>query len=126
MRYTGKPVQMPAEMHVRKNGIEITFTNPLDPASACDAQNYNIEQWNYQWTSGYGSKEFSAATPAQQGHDKVEVTSAKLGADGKTVFLEIPGLQPVMQMRIKAALKAADGSPVTTEIHNTINKVPGA
>lgn len=126
VRYTGKPVQMPAEMRVRKNGIEITFTNPLDPAAAADAQNYTIEQWNYRWTQAYGSKDYSVADPAKQGRDKVEITSAKLLPDKKTIFLEIPGLQPVMQMRIKAALKTADGSPLATEIHNTINKVPGA
>jgi hypothetical protein len=40
------------------------------------------------------------------------------------VFLEIPGLQPVMQMRIRFALKSSDGSSVDGEIYNTINRVP--
>ena len=33
-------------------------------------------------------------------------------------------MKPVMQMKIKFALKAADGAPVSWEIYNTINRVP--
>jgi hypothetical protein len=40
------------------------------------------------------------------------------------VFLEISGLRPVMQMKIKFAIKSADGPPVAWEIYNTINRVP--
>ncbi len=50
----------------------------------------------------------------------------KLSEDGKTVFLEVPDLQPVMQMLIRGnALEAMDGTPVNVEIANTINVVKG-
>jgi len=126
VRYTGKPAQMPSQMHVKKNGIEVTFTDALDEATASDLGNYNVEQWNYKWTSNYGSPEFSVADPDKKGRDKVEVKSARLAADNRTVLLEIPDLKPVMQMRIKYNLKSADGSPVASEIHNTINRVPSS
>jgi len=125
VRYTGKPLQMPAAFHVKKNGLEITFTDPLDPASAGDTQNYGIEQWNYKWTSNYGSPEFSVQDPDKKGHDTVEIKKAVVGADNKTVFLEIDGLKPVMQMKIKYNINAADGTALKQEIFNTINKVPG-
>jgi hypothetical protein len=112
-------------MHVKTNAIEITFADAIDPSTATDLDNYSIEQWNYKWTQNYGSPEFSVANPDKKGHDKVEIQSARLGADGKTLTLEIPGLQPVMQMRIKYNLKTRDGSVMASEIHNTINKVPG-
>jgi len=124
VRYTGKPVRMPAAMQVKKNGIEVKFTDALDEASANDLQNYSLEQWNYKWTKNYGSPEFSVTDPEKKGHDKVEVKSARLAADRKTVFLEIADLKPVMQMRIKFNLKTADGAAISTEIHNTINRVP--
>ena len=54
----------------------------------------------------------------------MHVKSVKLLPDGKTVFVEIPDLKPVMQMKIKFALNAADGAPVNWEIYNTINIVP--
>ena len=63
--------------------------------------------------------------PGEQHHDKVAVQTARLSADRKTVFLEIAGLKPVMQMKIKFALTAADGSPVAQEIYNTIHRVGG-
>ena len=124
VRYTGKPVQLPVAMHVKKNGIEVTFADRLDETTATDAANYAIEQWNYKWTSNYGSPDFSVADPEKKGRDKLELSAVKLSPDKKTVFLEIPDLKPVMQMRIKYRLKAADGTPVASEIHNTINRVP--
>jgi hypothetical protein len=123
VRYTGKPVTMPTTLRVTDKGIHIGFTAPLEKASAGDAENFAIQQYNYKWTSNYGSPEYKLSNAEQKGRDTVEVKSAKLSADGKTVFLEVPGLQPVMQMRIKMNLKGADGTEVSTEIGNTINVV---
>ena len=123
VRYTGKPVNMPTKLHATKQGVELTFTSPLDEASATDAGNWNVEQWNYKWTSDYGSPEFKVSDPSVKGHDKVEVKSVKLSPDKKTALLEIPAIQPVMQMRITANIKAADGSPVKQEVWNSIWKL---
>ena len=125
VRYTGGPVRLPSALHVSRDGLRLTFTAPLEAASAADEQNYAIEQWNYEWTENYGSPEFSVADPRRPGHDPVLIRSAKLLPDGKTVFLELPQLKPVMQMKIRFRLKAADGAPVEQEIYSTINRVPG-
>jgi hypothetical protein len=53
--------------------------------------------------------------------DRLEVRSAALSADGKTVTLEIPEIRPVMQMKISFRLRAADGAPVAFDVHNTIH-----
>ena len=125
VRYTGQSVNMPTKLRATKQGVELTFTSPLDEASVADVGNWAVEQWNYQWTSGYGSPEFSVADPSKKGHDKVEVKSVKLLADKKTVLLEIPSIQPVMQMKISANVKAADGTPVKQEVWNSIWKLAG-
>src|SRR5258707_479922 len=78
--------------------------------------------WAAWRRAAYGSLEYSVANPAKKGHDTVEVKSAKLQADGRTVFLEIPGLGPVMQMGITYKLKAAGGADVEGAIYNTINR----
>ena len=133
VRYTGKPVHMPSAMHIKKDGIEITFTNPLDAASAVDDQNYAVDQWNYQWTQQYGSKLYSIHDPSKVlgekkqavfSGDKIEIQSIKLSEDKKTVFLEITGLKPVMQSRIRFNIKAADDTVLKQEIFHTINRVP--
>jgi hypothetical protein len=126
VRYTGKPVRAPLAFRARRNGVEITFTDALDPASAADAANYAVEQWNYKYSGNYGSPDFSVADSAQKRRDKLEVKSARLGRDGKTVFLELSNIQPCDQLRIKATLKAADGTELTPELHATIHKTEEA
>ncbi len=153
VRYTGKPANMVTGLKVRKGGLDITFTDPIEAEDANDADSFEIEQWNYLWCSEYGSDDYSAANDDYQdkvrelnmlrqdrkkngsaiealtksftkGHDEVEVKGAKLSEDGKTVSLDIPDLKPVMQMKIRARLKSADGKRVPVEIYNTINYVP--
>ena len=123
VRYTGKPAHMPTELHVKQNGVAITFTDALDRTAAQDLSNYSVEQWNYIYSGNYGSPDVSPDDPKKKGRDKVEVKSARLSADKKTVLLEMP-VKPVMQMKIKFALKAEDGTPTSHEIYNTIHKVP--
>jgi len=125
VRYTGRPVHTPLELHALKDGLQITFTGELDAASATDLASYAIEQWNYTYSGNYGSPELSVADPKVKKHDKVEVKSARLAKDKKTVLLEIPGFQPVNQMKIRMSLKAADGTEINQEIYNTIHKLGG-
>jgi hypothetical protein len=123
VRYTGKPVHTPIELHALKDGLRIEFSGELDPASATDPANYAIEQWNYTYSGNYGSPELSVVNPQVKKHDKVEVKSARLAKDKKTVLLEIPGVGPVNQMKIRMNLQAADGTPISQEIYNTIHKL---
>ena len=123
VRYTGGKVYMPRALDVTTNGIHIDFTCALQRESAEDVQNYALEQWNYLWSDKYGSPEFSVKEPTRQGRDPVELKSARLESDGRSVFLEIPAIHPVMQMKIQFRLKAADGASVAHTIHNTINYV---
>jgi hypothetical protein len=124
VRYTGKPVTMQNQLHVTDKGITIGFTGPLDATIAADAANYSIQQYNYRWTSAYGSDKYKVTDPNAKGKDSVEIKSVTVAPDNKSVFLEVPGLQPVMQMEIKMNIKAADGSDVPGEVANTINIVP--
>jgi glucose/arabinose dehydrogenase len=125
VRFTGQPVRMPAALHVHKNGLRISFTCELDPASV-DADAFGVIQWNYKWSSTYGSRHWSVANPEKQGYDTMEVKSVKLLPDGKTVFLEIPAIQPVMQMQVTYTLTARDGAPVKGDVYNTIHELAPA
>ena len=125
VRYTGKPVRLPTELHVRKDGLAITFSCALDAQTASDEQNYSVSQWNYRWSAKYGSDKYKPSSPNRVGTDDLDVASAKLQSDGKTVLLEVPKLRPVMQMAIQVHVNAADGSPIECEIDATINHVPG-
>jgi hypothetical protein len=124
VRYTNKPLHLPTALHVKKDQIQISFTDPLDKSSARDIDNYSIQQWSYRWTQSYGSKHYSVIDPKKEGQDDVEITAVSLSEDARTIALTVPDLKPVMQMKIQFDLKAADGSAVKHTIHNTINRVP--
>jgi hypothetical protein len=121
VRYTGKPVHAPVELHVHANGLRLRFASELDRQTAADADSWSVLQWNYRWSAEYGSKQWSAVDPNKQGFDTLEVKRATLLPDGRTVFLEVPGLRPVMQMRISCNVEAKDGTPVRTDVYNTIH-----
>jgi glucose/arabinose dehydrogenase len=124
VRYTGKPVLMPTDLRVSKDRIAISFAVPLDRASL-NVATADVEQWTYDWSEKYGSKDYSIANPGKLGRDKVTVNALSLGDDGKTVRLDIPGLKPVMQMGITLmGLRTKDGAPLRTTVYNTINYVP--
>lgn len=123
VRYRQEPLRLPIGLKVKKDGIEVTFSDELDPETANDPDNFSIEQWNYRWTRNYGSPDYSVANPKKMGRDEVDVYDAKLLGDGKTVFLELEDVQPVMQMGITYSLKTADGIAIKDTIYNTINVV---
>jgi hypothetical protein len=124
IRYTGKPLNSVIAMSVKNNGIELTFSIPLDKTEGANADNFTVEHWNYKWTSTYGSPDFKPSTDnKEEGRDQLVVSKATLSADGKTVFLEIP-VRVVDQMKIKYRLLTVDGNQLSQEIYHTINYVP--
>jgi hypothetical protein len=152
VRYTGKALNSVVGMKVVKGGLELTFSDPLDPKSV-EADAFSASWWNYLWCSEYGSDDYSAADPDffkklkeynelrenagknreriaeiaksfRKGKDKVTITGAKLSADARTVTLSTPDIKPVMQTNVKYRIKSADGTVISQEIHGTINRVP--
>jgi hypothetical protein len=123
VRYTGAKLGMPVGFHAHTNGLQVTFSEPLDAELAADVQSYGLEQWNYRYSSSYGSREYSVMQPDKAGHDLVEVRKATLLADGRTVFLEVAELKPVMQLQVQYNLADRDSSPVRGKLIATINRL---
>lgn len=123
VRYTGGKVYLPVGLEVKESGVKLTFSEPLDAESASIPGRYSVERWNYRWTKNYGSKDWLFSDPARMGRDRMEVLSAKLSADGRSVFLELDGLAPVMQMQVRYRLRAADGKDVRGDIFHTVHKL---
>ena len=125
VRHTGEPLHLPVATRVSADGIRITFNTPLDKKAAVDAGNWALEQWNYRWSSTYGSKDWSVKNPAQAGRDPVEVRRAELSADGRTVLLRLEGVQKVHVLSVQYNLDSADGANFKGQLSLTINQVPG-
>ncbi len=100
LRWTGAPVQMPLEFHARDNGLLLRFAQPLDRSVSEHAGSHFAQTWNYRYASSYGSPEFSVHWPDTPGHDPLEITGTHVLADGYTLFVEIPQLQPVNQLHL--------------------------
>ncbi|MFT4547668.1 MAG: hypothetical protein ACI9MB_001615 [Verrucomicrobiales bacterium] len=127
VRYTGKAVFMPKSVNVHENGIHVGFTQKLDKELAEDLGSWGIEQWNYKWTKAYGSKEFTVKDPDKIGHDKVEIVSAKLSDDGRSVFLKTKEpLVAVMQMEVHFDLESIGGEELIGDVYNTIHALAPA
>lgn len=80
--------QVPFEMQavrVLSNGLEIQFTQPLDPRAGWEPEGYYIEQLPFDAAGGQ---------PPQRDGVVYTPRSASVSADRKTVFLEIPDLKP--------------------------------
>jgi hypothetical protein len=123
VRYTGGKATWPTAFRARANGLVIDFPEPLDPEVAQDLDRWAAEQWNYRYSEKYGSADLSVSSPDQEGHDVVEIRSAKLSPDGRSVTLEIPGLKPVHQLRIRYNLRLAAGGPAKGELAATIHRI---
>jgi hypothetical protein len=126
IRFTGRPLRMPTGLRAKKNGVEITFSEKLDPELANDAESFGVRAADILWTHDYGSKEYKigqrdVGRAAKPGWSDMKVTSAKLQADGRTVVLEIEGMQPVHEMEISIDVETADGDEVRTKIWNTVH-----
>ncbi|HEY1784870.1 MAG TPA: c-type cytochrome, partial [Pirellulales bacterium] len=121
IRYTGAPCDIPTELHFVEGGVLLRFSRPLDRSAAEDPTNYDVQQWNYHWSSGYGSADFKVSQPQAEGHDELEIESATLQQDGRTVFLATHQLQPVMQIAIRYSLRSADGAAVESAVYGTIH-----
>ena len=121
LRHTGKgeSLILPRSVETRENGLLLHFDEEIDPDSVTVKRAF-AEQWNYLYSGAYGSAEYSVKHPGSQGHDRVEILSLQLLQDGKSVFIEIPQLHPVMQFHLYLELKTAKGQAFAPDLYYSI------
>ncbi|MCA9121166.1 MAG: c-type cytochrome [Planctomycetaceae bacterium] len=115
LRYTGQPAHLPLALHARRDGIDLTFSDRLDPATARDPTNFAVKVWSLKRSANYGSKHFN--------EHELFVTESVPAADGRSVFLEISDMAPTWCMEIKYTIRGVNGESVVGVIHNTIHKL---
>jgi len=117
VRHTGAPLLIPREIVPTDRGVLLRFEVPLDPAKATDPDNYSFATWHYKRAYTYGSAQYKA--DGKTGNDWLTASSAVLSLDGKSVFVGVPGLKPVEQLRIGWALSSADGKEMRQNAYTT-------
>jgi putative heme-binding domain-containing protein len=114
-RATGQPMFLPTALNATKQGLRITFTEPVDPDSAVDLSRYNLKTWSLKRSANYGSKHYD--------EKPLDVSAASVSEDGRTVSLTLPSIQPTQGMEIHYRLKGSKGEPFEGLIHNTIHRL---
>ncbi len=107
----------PLAWHAVENGVLVTFSLPLDRAVAEQPRNHFVQAWNYRYSGGYGSPELSARHPGMPGHDPLVIQSAHVLADGRTLLLEIPELQPVNQLHLHLLVDTGPAQELFATVH---------
>ena len=115
IRATGNPAHLPIGLRATEEGMTIEFSDPLDSESAADTDNYVVKVWSLVRAARYGSDH----------HDEheLEITSARVSSDGRTVQLLIPEITTTWCMEIRCSLRAPDGQRVNRVIHNTVHSI---
>ena len=116
VRYNNEAVQLPVAFHAHENGILLRFTDaPNDMAGT--AESHFAQAWNYRYSPGYGSAEFSTKHYGTQGHDVLQITKSVILKERKSLFLEIPELQPVNQLHLRVHPGESDACDLFLTIH---------
>ncbi len=123
VRYTGKPLRMIHHCEVAKDELRLEFNFALDRKSAVDLASYTVLQWDYRWTGNYGSESYHSET-GEVGKQQLQVDSATLSPDGKTMTLGVPHLNRVDQLHLNIQVTDAVGVPFTEDVYWTIHGIP--
>lgn len=100
VRYTGQRVQQPVGFHVHENGVLVEFAEEVSPQAVQDIRKHFAQVWNYRYSGSYGSPEYSTLHIGVRGHDVLAIRSAHVVNAGRSVFFELPDLQPVNQLHL--------------------------
>jgi len=90
-----------------QSGILLRFDVALDAEAAANPDNFSVTSWHYKRTYNYGSPQFKA--DGSNGIDRLAPSRAYLSSDRRAVFVAVPGMSPVMQMRVAWSLKSSGG-----------------
>lgn len=113
---------VPFEIHTvaaQHEGFRLTFTAPVDAATAADPASYRLESYTYNFQSDYGSDELDRR--------ELTVRQALVAPDRRSVELRVSRLREGYVHEIEAAgVRDTDGRPL---LHDrawyTLQRVPG-
>ena len=129
IRYTGKSINMPVAMKTSAKGMELTFSEKLDPELANDPTSFAVKGADIWWSHNYGSREYKLgqravkSTDKKQGWTSLKVKSAKLQADGKTISIEIENFQPAHELELSVDLETESGAEIVQKLYFTIHNL---
>ena len=122
--FTGKVPFEIRDVRARSDGFELTFTQPVNAASAGDVENWDALQYTYGYEGRHNApeKDRDEKLPGSE----VRVTNAAVSADKLRVSLTIEGCKPRHVVMVRATgVKNSEGRPLRNDtFHYTLNAIP--
>ena len=106
------------EMRAKPDGFELTFTQPVDRASAANADSYSMQTFTHIYQSNYGSPEVDKTTPT--------IKSVSVAQDGLSARLILDALQEghIHELHLPG-VRSAEGAPLLHPVaYYTLNYIP--
>lgn len=122
IRYTGEgAIETPMAVQTSKEGILLSFDFEVDPSIVQWLENYKIDLWNYKRTKGYGSGHFK--TDGTPGQESLQVSSAYISENKRSIFLGVPGMKPCESMRLTYRLPQQTEVPEIRSVFLTLHEL---
>ena len=118
LAWTGKTPFEVHEMRAKPDGFELTFTEPVDAASAGELKSYSMQTYTYIYQSNYGSPEVDETRPT--------ITAARVAEDRKSVRLVVDGLKAghVHELHLDGVKNGAGVNLLHPAAYYTLNYIP--
>lgn len=116
IRRLEKPAHVPLALHAAKGALSVTFSDAIDAASV-KPDSFALKVWTLKRSASYGSQHY--------GEHPLEIQSARLSANARTVILDIPTLAPTQCYELKINLQSPGSVPITRSLHGTIHQLAG-
>jgi cytochrome c551/c552 len=118
LRPSGEPLAEAVDATIVREGVVLKFAAELDPASVT-ADAVRAKQWQYRRSAAYGSPRLKSDGKSQ-GTEAVATGAVFLSKDGRSVFLHIPGLAPVMQLELSHRFRVKGGKDEPRSVFLTV------
>ncbi|MEZ6126272.1 MAG: hypothetical protein R3C49_24355 [Planctomycetaceae bacterium] len=116
--WTGRVPFEILEMRALPDGFELTFTKPVDRASAAELDSYTMSSYTYLYQASYGSDEIQK--------QDLKTSAAVVSEDGLRVRLTVEPLRPLFVHELVArGIRSVDGeSLLHSHAYYTLNRIP--
>ena len=106
------------------DGFELTFTQPVEAASAAKAAGYEVSQFSYQHDVGPGAEHDFEGTMNKT--SALQVSAASVSSNGLSARLTVPSLRAGFVTSVRAAgVRSAAAQPLRHDtFFYTLNQLP--
>jgi hypothetical protein len=115
--YTGKPALEVKEIHLKPDGFELSFTEPVEPTVGADAARYHVQHYYYPYSQQYGSPQTETTPVATQ--------KVVLSDDGRTARVTLGEMKAgcIYQLDLVGLTSAAGRLLVHPTVCYTLNRL---